>query len=103
MVRKESVNNVRRGMTIRFSYGMDSKRITALVLNRKSSSLTCKIECGSDRDKTKDFELFEITNCKELFTASLLQDLLSQTESSVWVDGGKSRSRNLPEHKPKLR
>ena len=103
MVRKESVNNVRRGMTIRFSYGMDSKRFTALVLNRKFSSLSCKIECGSDRDKIKDFELFEITNCKELFTASFLQHLLSQTETSSWVDGRKSRSCNLPESRPKLR
>ena len=103
MVRKESIHNVRRGMTIRFPYGMESKRLTVLVLKRTSSSLTCKIECGRNRDKIRSFEQFEMTNCKELFAASSLQDLLSQAKSSVWVDATKNHSCNISECKPKLR
>ena len=103
LYREEESENVRVGQTIRFSYAMDEKMITGFVVERTSSSLKCRIECGRDRGSIRVFAQNEIVGCKEVFTASSLQNLLVQAKNSTWKESPASKSKELPKYRPRLK
>ena len=71
------------GQTIRFTYGMDHKHITAFIKSTTSTTIKGKLVCGRNRGKTAVFEQNEVLGCTELFASSSLQDLLRQTKNAT--------------------
>ena len=59
-------------------------------------------ECGSERGTIEDFEKNEMSDCVELFAASDLQDLFSQTKKATWEVAMKTKSKEMAEYRPKL-
>ena len=103
LFRAEDSRNIRAGQTIRFFYDVETAPTTALALQPTSSSITCRIECGSNRGKTEVFEKNLIVDCEELFTASNLQNLLLQAKEGMWEESPKSTSPKLYDYRPMLR
>ena len=101
-MRKQNPEDIRVGQLIRFCYGVRGSHVTALVVHRTSSTLKCIIESGKNRGKEQSYDVFDITDCMELFGSSILQNLLKQVKSATWTNGDKSKSRRHPVAKPEL-
>ena len=101
--RTTNENEIRSGQVIRFSYGIEGRPVTAHVLQITSIRMRCRVECGSSRGSIEDFDKVLMTDCVELFAASDLQDLLSQTKNATWKVAMKSKSREISEYIPELK
>ena len=54
------------------------------------------------RGEELDFDILEITDCQEIFGSSVLASLLERTMKMSWSAGPKTKTREIPEHKPRL-
>ena len=95
-------NEIRAGHAIQFSFGIEGIRVTACVLRIASRNLNFRVKCGSEGGTIEDFEKNEMSDCVELFAASDLQDLFSQTKKETWEVAMKTKSKEMAEYRPKL-
>ena len=104
MVKLQNPSTARFGQTLRFEYGagMETSVVTAIVIRTSSRNLRGVIECGRNRGDEVDFDILEITGCHEIFGSSVLASLRERTLEMSWSGGQKTKTREIPEHKPKL-
>ena len=102
LVRNQNPVDIRVGQLIRFSDCVRDSYVTALVSHRTSSTLKCIIECGKDKGEERSYDIFDISDCMELFGSSILKKLLTKVKSATWTNGDKSKSRKLPVAKSEL-
>ena len=104
MIKFQNPSTARFGQTLRFEYGagMETSVVTAIVIRTSSRNLRGVIECGRNRGDEVDFDILEITGCHEIFGSSVLASLRGRTLEMSWSGGQKTKTREIPEHKPKL-
>lgn len=104
LTRRQDPRTARFGQTLRFEYGIGSGAflVTALVIGTSSRKIRGLVECGMNRGEELDFDIPEITDCQEIFGSSVLASLLERTMKMSWSAGPKTKTREIPEHKPRL-
>ena len=78
---KTDVSRIFVGQTLRFLYGMSEQYTTVTVVAITSQMIQATIECGKNRGKAKQFQIYEIVNCQEIFGSSLLYGLLKKVKT----------------------